>query len=84
MAHHRFSPDTADGCLMHARFRPRNMGEWVQGTRVPLASVEQVFRYCRDAVSIQGVSRDQCEESSHAVRHAPFPMPDMPAHHSAA
>jgi hypothetical protein len=52
--HHRFSPDTVDGCLTHSRFRPPDTGEWGQGTCVQRASVEPVCRDCRDAVERPG------------------------------
>jgi hypothetical protein len=79
----RFAQDTAYGCLRHYRFRHPDTREWMQMTRLDVAQVEQVFRYCGMRWNVQWVSCDQCEESSHAVRYAPLPMPDMQAHPAA-
>lgn len=83
MEDRRCSQDTAYGCLRHYRFRHPNTREWIQVTRLDVAQAEQAFRYCGLRWNVQWVACDHCEESSHAVRYAPLPMPDMQAPHSA-
>jgi hypothetical protein len=80
---HRFSQETAYGCLRHYRFRHPDTREWMQVTRLDVALAAQAFRYCGLRWNVQWVACDQCEASRHAVWDAPRPMPDMPAPHAA-
>jgi hypothetical protein len=73
-----FSQDTAYGCLTHYRFRHPDTREWMQLTRLEVAQVEQVFRYCGMRWNVQWVSCDQCQESSHPVQDTPLHMPAHP------
>jgi len=75
----RYVQETAYGCLRHYRFRHPDTCEWMQVTRLEVAHVAQVFRYCGMRWNVQWVSCDQCEAPSHAGRSAPLPLPDRPA-----